>query len=74
MNASADGNTDKCEQVLILTESKVINDLYNGHSALHAASHNGNLECIRVLLKHKANIELEVKVLEYKIKNNIFLL
>lgn len=34
--------------------------MYAGHTALQAASQNGHLEVIKVLLRYKADVEIEV--------------
>ena len=35
---------------------------YSGHTALQAASQNGHLEVLRLLLRSGANLELEVNI------------
>ena len=37
-----------------------VNSLYNGHTALHAACQNGHMNVIEMLVKHNADLELEV--------------
>lgn len=44
--------------------------MYNGHTALHAACHNGHLNVIEVLLRHNADAELEVSE-KRRFENNI---
>ncbi len=34
-----------------------IDDQFNGHTALQAASQNGHMDVVRCLLRHGANIE-----------------
>lgn len=41
--------------------------MFAGHTALHAASQNGNLDVIRLLIERKANIEIEVVFIELKL-------
>ena len=37
-----------------------VNGVFAGHTALQAASQNGHIEVIKVLIKHSVNMEVEV--------------
>lgn len=39
-----------------------VNGVFAGHTALQAASQNGHLEVIHILLRHSAHVEKEVCV------------
>ena len=47
------------EEILKRVEADV-NGVFAGHTALQAASQNGHLEVIKILLRHKADVEIEV--------------
>lgn len=49
----------KCEECLRRTDADV-NGVFGGYTALQAASQNGHLEVIKLLLHHKADVEVEV--------------
>ena len=40
-----------------------VNGVFAGHTALQAASQNGHIEVIKVLIKHSVNMEVEVDIL-----------
>ena len=40
-----------------------MNGVFAGHTALQAASQNGHIEVIKVLIKHSVNMEVEVDTL-----------
>ena len=40
-----------------------VNGVFAGHTALQAASQNGHIEVIKVLIKHSVNMEVEVDTL-----------
>lgn len=40
-----------------------VNGVFAGHTALQAASQNGHIEVIKVLIKHSVNMEVEVSLL-----------
>lgn len=42
-----------------------LDKLHNGHSALHACSHNGQMHILKILLQANANVEIGVKILIY---------
>ncbi|PSN57769.1 E3 ubiquitin-protein ligase mind-bomb, partial [Blattella germanica] len=60
VKTAANGDGQKCEEVLKRTEADV-NGVFAGHTALQAASQNGHLEVIKILLRHKADVEIEDK-------------
>lgn len=56
---SATGDAAKCEECLKRPDADV-NGSFAGHTALQAASHKGHLEVIKILLRFKADVEIEV--------------
>ena len=38
-----------------------VNGVYAGHTALQAASQNGHVEVIKILMKYDVDLEVEVK-------------
>ncbi|CAG7731706.1 unnamed protein product [Allacma fusca] len=58
VKAAAHGDYQKCEEILKRGECDV-NGVFSGHTALQAASQNGHLEVIRILLAHGADPEIE---------------
>jgi len=60
VKAAANGDTQKVEEILKRVEADV-NGVFAGHTALQAASQNGHLEVIKILLRHKADVEIEDK-------------
>jgi E3 ubiquitin-protein ligase mind-bomb len=60
VKTAANGDTAKCEECLKRPEADV-NGIFAGHTALQAASQNGHLDIIKILLRYKADVEIEVK-------------
>ncbi|XP_021927996.1 E3 ubiquitin-protein ligase MIB1 [Zootermopsis nevadensis] len=60
VKTAANGDAQKCEESLKRTDADV-NGVFAGHTALQAASQNGHLEVIKILLRHKADVEIEDK-------------
>uniref|UniRef100_A0A8D8UEG3 RING-type E3 ubiquitin transferase n=1 Tax=Cacopsylla melanoneura TaxID=428564 RepID=A0A8D8UEG3_9HEMI len=60
VKAGANGDSQKCEDCLKRTDADV-NTVYGGHTALQAASQNGHVEVIKILLMNKADVEIEDK-------------
>ncbi|XP_023247906.1 E3 ubiquitin-protein ligase MIB1 isoform X2 [Copidosoma floridanum] len=60
VKTAANGDSTKCEEILKRPEADV-NGIFSGHTALQAASQNGHLDVIKVLLKCKADVEIEDK-------------
>ena len=52
-------NGDVQSVLRCLTAGAAVDGIYAGHSALQAASQNGHEEVIKVLIAHKAELELE---------------
>ena len=44
-----------------------VNGVFAGHTALQAASQNGHIEVIKVLMKYDVDMEIEVRFLTYLI-------
>lgn len=61
VKAAANGDAARCEEILKMADADV-NGVFASHTALQAASQNGHLEVIKVLLKYNADVELEDKV------------
>ncbi|GFY58225.1 e3 ubiquitin-protein ligase mib1 [Trichonephila inaurata madagascariensis] len=59
VKAAANGDAQKCEEILKRSEADV-NGVFASHTALQAASQNGHIEVIKILLRHNANVEIEV--------------
>ena len=59
MKAAANGDAQKVEEILKRVDADV-NGVFAGHTALQAASQNGHLEVIKILLRYKADVEIEV--------------
>ena len=59
VKAAANGDTQKVEEILKRVDADV-NGVFAGHTALQAASQNGHLEVIKILLRCKADVEIEV--------------
>jgi len=59
VKTAANGDAQRCEESLKRTDADV-NGVFAGHTALQAASQNGHLEVIKILLRHKADVEIEV--------------
>lgn len=60
VKTAANGDATKCEECLKRPEADV-NGVFAGHTALQAASQNGHLEVIKILLRYKADVEIEDK-------------
>lgn len=60
VKAAANGDAQKCEEILKKRDADV-NGVFASHTALQAASQNGHLEVIKVLLKNGADVEIEDK-------------
>ena len=59
VKAAGMGDLQKCEECLRRLDADV-NGVFHGYTALQAASQNGHLEVIKLLLHHKADVEVEV--------------
>ena len=78
VKTAANGDSQKCEESLKRTDADV-NGVFAGHTALQAASQNGHLEVIKILLRQDADVEIEVVgkkkffffILSYEKKQNI---
>ncbi|KAH9516075.1 E3 ubiquitin-protein ligase MIB1 [Dermatophagoides farinae] len=57
---AANGEAVKCDE-LLKRDDVDVNGVFSSHTALQAASQNGHVEIIKVLLKHNANVEIEDK-------------
>ena len=72
VKTAANGDAQRCEESLKRTDADV-NGVFAGHTALQAASQNGHLEVIKILLRHKADVEIEVgDVLLNLVFNSVF--
>ena len=60
VKASANGDQGKLEELVTRSDCNV-NGVFAGHTALQAASQNGHLEVLRLLLRSGADLELEDK-------------
>lgn len=60
VKSAANGDAQKCEEVLKRMDADV-NGVFGGHTALQAASQNGHLEVIKILLRYNADVEIEDK-------------
>lgn len=61
VKTAANGDAAKCEECLKRPEADV-NGVFAGHTALQAASQNGHLEVIKILLRFSADVEMEVSI------------
>ncbi|CAG9763780.1 unnamed protein product [Ceutorhynchus assimilis] len=67
VKSAASGDAQKCEEVLKQSNTAGagigpdVNGVFAGHTALQAASQNGHLEVITVLLRCHADVEIEDK-------------
>lgn len=59
VKSAANGDVQKCDEVLKRKDANV-NGMFGGHTALQAASQNGHLDVVKLLLKHNADVEIEV--------------
>ncbi|KAG1650959.1 E3 ubiquitin-protein ligase mib1 [Nymphon striatum] len=60
VKAAANGDSLKCEEILKRPEADV-NGVFAGHTALQAASQNGHIEVIKILLRASSEVEIEDK-------------
>ncbi|XP_071540377.1 E3 ubiquitin-protein ligase mib1 [Panulirus ornatus] len=60
VKAAATGDAQKVDEILKKGDVDV-NGVFAGHTALQAASQNGHLEVIHILLRHSAHVEKEDK-------------
>ncbi|XP_070396525.1 E3 ubiquitin-protein ligase MIB1 isoform X1 [Dermacentor albipictus] len=60
VKAAANGDAQKCEEILKHPEANV-NGVFASHTALQAASQNGHVEVVKILLRHNADVEIEDK-------------
>ena len=60
VKAAANGDTARCEEVLKRPDADV-NGVFAHHTALQAASQNGHVEVVKVLISANADVELEDK-------------
>ncbi|KAF2362492.1 Zinc finger ZZ-type [Trinorchestia longiramus] len=61
VKAAATGDAQKVEEILSSNSDADVDGVFAGHTALQAASQNGHLEVIAVLLRHNAHLEKEDK-------------
>ena len=61
IDAASNGDIIRTQNILNSSCCVDVNFLVTGHTALHAAAHNGNLAIIRMLFENKADIEIEDK-------------
>ncbi len=61
VKAAANGDSFKCEAILNGSNGSNVNQVFAGHTALQAASQNGHLNVIRVLMKFNVDLEIEDK-------------
>lgn len=61
VKAAATGDSQKVEEILKKGEVDV-NGVFAGHTALQAASQNGHLEVIHILLRNNAQVEKEASI------------
>lgn len=57
---AANGDAQKVEECLKRPDADV-NGVFASHTALQAASQNGHIEVLKILLRHNADVELEVR-------------
>lgn len=68
VKTAANGDAGKCEECLKRPEADV-NGVFAGHTALQAASQNGHLEVIKILLRFNTDVEMEVSIFYKLIKD-----
>ena len=61
VKAAANGDTSKCDSILITSNGLNVNHVFAGHTALQAASQNGHLNVIKILIKFNVDLEIEDK-------------
>ncbi len=60
VKVAANGDAEKCEQILRMPGSDV-NCIFAGHTALQAAAQNGHINVIQLLIKYNVDPEIEDK-------------
>uniref|UniRef100_A0A023F2T6 RING-type E3 ubiquitin transferase n=2 Tax=Triatoma infestans TaxID=30076 RepID=A0A023F2T6_TRIIF len=60
VKSAANGDVATCEEV-ILRKNADVNGMFGGHTALQAASQNGHINVVKLLLKQNADVEIEDK-------------
>ncbi|XP_022097091.1 E3 ubiquitin-protein ligase MIB1-like [Acanthaster planci] len=60
VKAAANGDAIKTEEILARPDANV-NVQFAGHTALQAASQNGHVDVIKVLIRHNVDVEMEDK-------------
>jgi ankyrin repeat protein len=63
---AANGDAQKCEECLMRPDADV-NGVFASHTALQAASQNGHIEVLKILLRHSADVELEASSFSFVI-------
>ncbi|CAK9294082.1 unnamed protein product [Gordionus sp. m RMFG-2023] len=69
VKAAANGDHVKCREILSINERSEnsqekfvdVDSIFSGYAAIHVSCQNGHIEVIKILLKHRANIQLEDK-------------
>ncbi|XP_052273391.1 E3 ubiquitin-protein ligase MIB1-like [Dreissena polymorpha] len=62
VKAAANGDAGKVDEILQRADTTVnVNGVFAGHTALQAASQNGHLDVIKVLMKYDLDMEIEDK-------------
>lgn len=62
VKSAASGDAQRCEEILKRADANVnVNGVFASHTALQAASQNGHIEVIKILLRHNADVEIEDK-------------
>ncbi len=59
VKGAANGDLGQVEDVLS-KGACLVDDQFNGRTALHAASQNGHIDIVRCLIRYHANVEEEV--------------
>ena len=59
--SSANVTEDSASSALNRGVSSVVNGLFAGHTALQAASQNGHIDAVKLLIRHNADLEVEVR-------------
>ena len=62
IKGAASGDVARVEQLLGGAACDV-DDQFNGRTALQAAGQNGHIDVVRCLIRHKANMEEEVRII-----------
>jgi len=61
VKAAANGDVQKVEEVLGRSDAPSVNGVFAGHTALQAASQNGHLDVIQLLIRYNCDFEIEDK-------------